>query len=66
MDIGVGGVLRAGGRPQRPLHPGAGPGQAVASPQGTVKAVLDPRPGLCCVTLIGDDDTGPRKRSGHR
>ena len=30
-------------------------GQAAASPKGTRKAVLDPRPGLCCVALLPDE-----------
>jgi predicted ArsR family transcriptional regulator len=38
--------------------------QAAASPKGTIKAVLDPGPGLCCVALIRED-TGKR-RPGRR
>ena len=29
--------------------------QAAASPKGTLEAVLDPRPGLCCVALFRND-----------
>lgn len=32
--------------------------QAAASPDGTIKAVLDPGPGLCCVALVRDDAAG--------
>ena len=37
--------------------------QAAASPKGTLKAVLDPRPGLCCVALFRDDEPSRRKRA---
>lgn len=36
--------------------------QAAASPKGTIKAVLDPGPGLCCVALVRDDPAGRRRR----
>jgi predicted ArsR family transcriptional regulator len=36
--------------------------QAAASPKGTLKAVLDPRPGLCCVALLPDEGN-KRKRA---
>ena len=36
--------------------------QAAASPKSTLRAVLDPRPGLCCVALVRDD-TGKRQRA---
>jgi predicted ArsR family transcriptional regulator len=40
-------------------------GQAAVSPKGTLKAVLDPRPGLCCVALLRNDEreTSKRKRA---
>ena len=37
--------------------------QAAASPKGTLTAVLDPRPGLCCVALFRDDQRSTRKRA---
>ena len=37
--------------------------QAAASPKATLKAVLDPRPGLCCVALFRDDEPSKRKRA---
>jgi len=37
-------------------------GQAAASPKGTLKAVLDPRPGLCCVALLPGEGN-KRKRA---
>ncbi len=37
--------------------------QAAASPKGTLTAVLDPRPGLCCVALVRDDQPSKRKRA---
>jgi predicted ArsR family transcriptional regulator len=37
--------------------------QAAASQKGTLKAILDPRPGLCCVALLRDDAAGKRKRA---
>ena len=36
-------------------------GQAAASQKGTVKAVLDPRPDMCCVALIRTDQTKRRR-----
>jgi predicted ArsR family transcriptional regulator len=38
--------------------------RAAASPRGTLKAVLDPRPGLCCVALVRDKEAGRRRRPG--
>jgi predicted ArsR family transcriptional regulator len=37
--------------------------EAAASPKGTLTAVLDPRPGLCCVALFRDDERSKRKRA---
>jgi predicted ArsR family transcriptional regulator len=37
--------------------------QAAASPKGTRTAVLDPRPGLCCVALFREDERPNRKRA---
>lgn len=37
--------------------------QAATSPRGTLKAVLDPRPGLCCVALASTSDASRRKRT---
>ena len=37
--------------------------EAAASPKGTLTAVLDPRPGLCCVALFRDDQRAKRKRT---
>ena len=37
--------------------------QAAASQKGAIRAVLDPRPGLCCVALLRDDATGKRKHA---
>ena len=34
--------------------------QAAASQKGTLKAVLDPRPNLCCVALLPNDDASRR------
>ncbi|HEV3364622.1 MAG TPA: transcriptional regulator [Acidimicrobiia bacterium] len=39
--------------------------QAAASPKGTIKAVLDPRPGLCCVALMRTEETRKRRRLGR-
>ena len=39
--------------------------QAAASPKGTLTAVLDPRPGLCCVALLRNDARSKRKRAGN-
>jgi predicted ArsR family transcriptional regulator len=39
--------------------------QAAASPKNTVKAVLDPRPGLCCVALVHTEERPNRKRLGR-
>ena len=36
--------------------------EAAASPKGSLTAVLDPRPGLCCVALFRDDE-GPKRRA---
>ena len=36
---------------------------AAASPKGTLEAVLDPRPGLCCVALFRNDGRSKRKRA---
>jgi predicted ArsR family transcriptional regulator len=36
--------------------------QAATTPKGTLKAVLDPRPGLCCVALIRNQEPGRGKR----
>ena len=35
--------------------------QVAASPKGTLKAVLDPRPGLCCVALVPNGDASRRR-----
>jgi predicted ArsR family transcriptional regulator len=35
--------------------------QAAASPKGTIKAVLDPGPGVCCVALVRDSAGKPRR-----
>ena len=37
--------------------------EAAASPKGTLTAVLDPRPGLCCVALFRGDERASRKRA---
>lgn len=37
--------------------------EAAASPKGTLKAVLDPQPGLCCVALVPDDERSRRRRA---
>lgn len=37
--------------------------RASAAAEGMIKAVLDPRPGLCCVALIRTDEKGKRRRS---
>ena len=37
--------------------------EAAASPKGTLTAVLDPRPGLCCVALFREDQRSKRKRA---
>jgi predicted ArsR family transcriptional regulator len=37
--------------------------EAAASPKGTLTAVLDPRPGLCCVALFRDYERSKRKRA---
>ena len=39
--------------------------QAAASPKNTVKAVLDPRPSLCCVALVHNEQRSKRKRIGR-
>ena len=36
--------------------------EASASPNGTLKAVLDPGPGVCCVALVRNNDAGKRRR----
>jgi len=36
--------------------------RAAASPKGTLKAVLDPRPNLCCVALVPTTDATRRRR----
>ena len=40
--------------------------QAAASPEGTLEAVLDPRPGRCCVALVPTSDANGRKRATWR
>jgi predicted ArsR family transcriptional regulator len=37
--------------------------QVAASPKGTLKAVLDPNPGLCCVALVPNDERSMRRRA---
>jgi predicted ArsR family transcriptional regulator len=37
--------------------------QAAASSRGTLKAVLDPNPGLCCVAVLPTADASRRKRA---
>ena len=37
--------------------------EAAASPKGTLKAVLDPQPGLCCVALVPNDERSKRRRA---
>lgn len=37
--------------------------QAAASPNNTLRPVLDPRPGLCCVVLIRNEEPGTCKRA---
>lgn len=36
--------------------------QAAASPKGTIKAILDPRPGLCCVALMRNPKGAGKRR----
>jgi predicted ArsR family transcriptional regulator len=37
--------------------------EAAASPNGTLRAMLDPQPGLCCVALVRNDERSKRRRA---